>query len=473
MQEHPSMGMLPVGLIDGDQRKQGQLIHGVPVVGNFQLIPTIAKSLSVDKIIIALPEAIGPNIRQIINLSKEANLPVGLVSSEGESSGDGGGRIRDVRIEDLLRNQPIQIDDDNLRRNISRKRLLVTGAGGSIGSELCRQLAQYAPAELALLGHGEHSIFTLASEFARLHPQLPVARLIADVRDTDRLQRTFETFRPDIVFHAAAHKHVSLMEWNIEDAISNNVLGTQNVIKASLDHGVENFILISTDKAVNPTSVMGATKRIAELIVSEAARQSGRCYLSVRFGNVLSSRGSVLSIFREQIARGGPVTVTHPEMRRYFMTIEEAVNLVLQSMLLGRGGEIFVLDMGEPLKIADMARDLIELAGLNIGRDIALEFTGIQPGEKLSEELFLQSGSYERTKHEKILVSCNGRSAEPQSASSANQTLVEGLDEQIDALVDAARKGKRSGILQQLKRIVPEYKIENGLAPTWPLPEQS
>ncbi|MDT5062516.1 MAG: hypothetical protein QOH63_2975 [Acidobacteriota bacterium] len=467
--------MLPVGLIDNDLQKRGQTIHGVPVVGNLHLLSGIAESLNINKIIIALPEATGPNIRQILAISKDANLPVGIISGSSEMSDAGtqNWRIRDVQIEDLLRNEPIQIDDDGLRRRVSRKRLLVTGAGGSIGSELCRQLAQYDPAELALLGHGEHSIFTLASEFARLHPQLPVVRLIADVRDTNRLQRTFETFRPDIVFHAAAHKHVSLMEDNVEDAVTNNVLGTRNVIKASMAHGVEKFILISTDKAVNPTSVMGATKRIAELLVSEAARVSGRCYLSVRFGNVLSSRGSVLSIFREQIARGGPVTVTHPEMRRYFMTIEEAVNLVLQSMLLGRGGEIFVLDMGEPLKIADLARDLIDLAGLKVGRDIDLEFTGMQPGEKLSEELFLRRGHYERTEYEKIFVSFDGNGVEPEQESCGNRAFDEDLDKQIDALVDAARTGERPRILQQLKRIVPEYQIDNGMATAPALLEMS
>lgn len=464
MQGQSDFGMLPVGLIDGEEQKPDRPVHGIPVFDNLQLIPTLAKTLSVDKIIAVLPEATGANIREIVKISKKANLPVGLVSRDGDSSG-GGLRwfVRDVRIEDLLRNDSIKINEDELRKNISGKRLLVTGAGGSIGSELCRQLAQYEPQELALLGHGEHSIFMLAKEFARSHPQLPIVCLIADVRDKDRLHRTFETFRPEIVFHAAAHKHVALMESNIEEAITNNVLGTKNVVKVAADHDVEKLILISTDKAVNPTSVMGATKRVAELIVSQTAERTGRSYLSVRFSNVLSSRGSVLSIFREQIERGGPVTVTHPEMRRYFMSIEEAVNLVLHSMVLGRGGEIFLFDMGEPLKIVDIARDLIELAGLEVGRDIALEFTGIQPGEKLFEELFLQNGHYERTEHEKILVLCNGRKGHHASSFSSEQASGEGLDEQIDALLDAARRGERSRIFQQLKQIVPEYTVAKGV----------
>jgi FlaA1/EpsC-like NDP-sugar epimerase len=302
----------------------------------------------------------------------------------------------------------------------------------------------------------------LASEFTYLHPELPIVRLIGDVRDADRMPQMFSDFRPHIVFHAAAHKHVPLMEENVEDAVSNNVLGTSNVVKAAIKNGAENFILISTDKAVSPTSVMGATKRIAELIVSRAAERSGYPYGSVRFGNVLGSRGSVLSIFREQIARGGPVTITHPEMLRYFMTIEEAVHLVLQAMLLGKGGEIFVLDMGEPLKIADLARELIEFSGLQIGRDIDIKFTGIRPGEKLFEELFLQNDHYERTLDQKIFVSLNGSSGK--SKSYTNHELAEDFDKQVDALIEAGRMNARPRIFQYLKQIVPEYNLHNGLA---------
>jgi FlaA1/EpsC-like NDP-sugar epimerase len=371
-------------------------------------------------------------------------------------------QLRDVRVEDFLRSELIRSDGFDLKEMIAGKRVLVTGAGGSIGSELCRQIAQYEPAELALLGHGEHSIFTLASEFINLHPELPIVRLIADVRDEDRMQKTFSDFRPQIVFHAAAHKHVPLMEENVEDAVTNNIFGTSNVVKAALASGVENFILISTDKAVRPTSVMGATKRVAELVVCHAAKGSDCRFVSVRFGNVLGSRGSVLGVFREQIERGGPVTITHPEMRRYFMTIEEAVHLVLQAMLFGKGGEIFVLDMGEPLKIADLARELIEFSGLQVGRDIDIEFTGIRAGEKLFEELFLQSDHYVRTTDQKIFVSLNGSGHAPKSPES--QEFADDFVSRLEALFDAARTSQRPLIFQYLQQLVPEYNLGNGLA---------
>jgi len=361
MLSNPKLRLVPIGFIADDSQENNQQICGLPVLGDLPQLPSIIHSAKIEQIIVATPKATGRKLREIVDLCKDASLRLRILPGKFQllNGRNNTRQLRDVRVEDLLRNELVQIDDQNLKAMIAQKRVLVTGAGGSIGSELCRQIAQYEPAELALLGHGEHSIFTLAEEFVYLRPELKIVRMIADVRDSDRMQRTFRDFRPQIVFHAAAHKHVPLMEENIEDAVSNNVFGTSNVVKAALANGVETFILISTDKAVSPTSVMGATKRIAELITSRAAEQSGCHYGSVRFGNVLGSRGSVLSIFREQILRGGPLTITHPEMRRYFMTIEEAVHLVLQAMLLGKGGEIFVLDMGEPLKIADLARELI------------------------------------------------------------------------------------------------------------------
>jgi FlaA1/EpsC-like NDP-sugar epimerase len=464
MQANPKLRLMPIGFVDENSHLSGQHLCGLPVLGNSKGLSNLIEAAQIEQVIIATPEATGRTIRNIVSICKSANLRVRIVPDNyrlphGRNTIR---QLRDVRVEDFLRSEPIRFDDYDLKEMIAGKRVLVTGAGGSIGSELCRQIAQYEPAELALLGHGEHSIFMLASEFINLHPELPIVRLIADVRDEDRMQNTFNGFRPQIVFHAAAHKHVPLMEENIEDAVTNNVFGTSNVVKAALACGVENFILISTDKAVRPTSVMGATKRVAELVVCHAAKRIGCRFVSVRFGNVLGSRGSVLGIFREQIDRGGPVTITHPEMTRYFMTIEEAVHLVLQAMLLGKGGEIFVLDMGKPLKIADLARELIEFSGLQVGRDIDIEFTGIRAGEKLFEELFLQNDQYERTLDQKIFVSLNGSGLKAKRDES--HELAEDFDQLVNRLVEAARTSEKHLVLQYLKQLVPEYKLEQSLA---------
>lgn len=454
----------PVGFIDVDGGNPGQKICGLPVLGNLQDLTEVAQTSEIELAIVALPHPSGQTIQEIVGICQRAGLPLCMLSGIGSSNNAGRGeaiRLREIDMEDLLRGEPLRIDHGGLHRAIERRRILVTGAGGSIGAELCRQIAQYNPAELVLLGHGEHSIFTLASELARSHPAQPTTRVIADVRDENRLHKVFASYQPEIIFHAAAHKHVTLMEENIEEAVTNNVLGTLNVIKAAQANEVGNLIFVSTDKAVNPTNVMGATKRIAELLVCQAAEQTGSRYVSVRFGNVLGSRGSVLSIFRKQIADGGPITVTHPEMCRYFMTIQEAVHLVLQAMLLGKGGEIFVFDMGEPLKIADLARNLIELSGLELDRDISIEYTGVGPGEKLFEELFLLCDSYESTEHHKIFVSRNGPrrpSADKTTLSSSSASL----DRQIETLLEATRLSDRDLILQQIKDIVPEYRM-NGM----------
>ena len=299
-------------------------------------------------------------------------------------------------------------DVSQIKALLKGKKILVTGAGGSIGSEICRQIARCNPAQLIVLGHGENSIFNIAGELSKSHPDLKLSTVIADVRDEKRIQKIFARFRPQIVYHAAAHKHVPLMESNPVEAISNNVIGTYNVTKAAVEIGVERFLLISTDKAVNPTSVMGATKNIAELIVKDAANRSGKPFVAVRFGNVLGSRGSVVPIFRDQIAHGGPITITHPDVKRYFMTIPEAVQLVLFSASMGKGGEVFVLDMGEPVKISDLAKDLIRLSGLELGKDIDITYSGLRPGEKLFEELLLDEESFEKTSHRKIFICRNG-----------------------------------------------------------------
>jgi FlaA1/EpsC-like NDP-sugar epimerase len=324
----------------------------------------------------------------------------------------------------------------------------VTGAGGSIGGELCRQIARCQPQSLVLVGHGENSIFGISNELRRLWPDLSIVQVIADIRDRHGLQRAFEAHRPQTVFHAAAHKHVPLMEANVAEAVTNNVVGTVNLLELAQAHSVERFVFISTDKAVNPSSVMGATKRVAELLVQAAAQRSGQPYVAVRFGNVLGSRGSVVPLFRDQIRSGGPVTITHPHVSRYFMTIPEAVQLVLQASTLGKGREVFMLDMGEQIRIVDLATDLIELSGLKPGQDVEIVFTGLRPGEKLHEEVSLPGEEYVPTGHEKIFSWANGLQgvAWPQE-----------LEGSVRALVALATHGDEAQIRSKLKEIVPEF----------------
>lgn len=359
-------------------------------------------------------------------------------------------QLRDIEIEDLLRREPIQTDTSAVSNLIRGKRVLVTGGGGSIGSELCRQVLATEPAELVIVGHGENSVFVAQNMLARLAAEQSVSTkliaVIADVRVPERIQAIFACYQPQIVFHAAAHKHVPLMEAHPSEAITNNVLGTQNLLAAAQAADVECFVMISTDKAVNPTSIMGTSKRVAELLVHEAACLSGRPYMVVRFGNVLGSRGSVVLTFKQQIASGGPVTVTHPEMCRFFMTIPEAVQLVLQAATLGSGGEVFTLDMGEPVKIADLARDMIELSGLEPGKDIDIVYTGLRPGEKLYEELFVPGEEYRRTSHEKVFIAHNAGSFVP-----------ENLLQLMEALRIAAQADDAASIRRLLQTLVPQF----------------
>ena len=466
LRANPQTGLVPVGFIDDDTAKHGVLLQKVRVLGGRETIPRWVREKQVDQVIIAMPSASGKAIREIVDICEAAGVRARIVPAIYELLGGTVrlNQLRDVEIEDLLRREPVRTDTAQVGSLIRGRRVLVTGAGGSIGSELCRQILRFGPAELVLLGHGENSIFDIHNELkdwckvegTRLKVQLGTAGpvpatlhlppIIADVRDADRLAAVFAARRPEIVFHAAAHKHVPLMEDNVEDAVTNNVLGTRNVVEASIAAGVGHFVLISTDKAVNPTSVMGATKRVAELIVQDAARRTGRAFVAVRFGNVLGSRGSVVPHFQRQIAAGGPVTVTHPEMRRYFMTIPEAVQLVLQAAALGVGGEVFVLDMGEPVRIDDLARDLIRLSGLEPGRDIEIRYTGLRPGEKLYEELFGGGERHERTQHEKIFVSVNGVDGHESSNSLAPA--------QLAGLVLAAQRGETEVARQMLTAVV-------------------
>jgi FlaA1/EpsC-like NDP-sugar epimerase len=405
MQRNPQLHLRPVAFVDDDPEKLKKDIYGVRVAGRLAQLPTVVERSRADEVIIAIPTASGPTVRRVTESCRLRGIPFRTMPGIYELLGGkvSVSRLREVEISDLLRREPAAIDDEAVGRTLAGKRILVTGAGGSIGLELCRQVTRWRPAELALLGHGENSIFEALLELEDNYGDLPMHAVIADIRDQPRIQSVFERFRPDVVFHAAAHKHVPLMEINVEEAVSNNVLGTQTVVNAALAHGTERLVLISTDKAVQPFNIMGATKRVAELIVRDAAHRSGRPYASVRFGNVLGSRGSIVPLFKRQIAQGGPVTITHPDMMRYFMTIPEAVHLVLQAAGMGEGGEVFVLRMGEQVSVLELAEDLIRLSGLQPGRDIEIVFTGARAGEKLSESLWDEGMSYDPTSHPDIV----------------------------------------------------------------------
>jgi FlaA1/EpsC-like NDP-sugar epimerase len=471
VQQNPDSDIRVVGILDDDPSKLNARIHGAPVLGTIDTLAEMVQQHAVKQVIIAMPNASGKRVREILNLCEEVGVHTKIMPGVHEVLGGkvNVSRLRDVQIEDLLRREPIQTDVTAVGDLIRGKRVLVTGGGGSIGSELCRQALSFEPAELIILGHGENSVFTihnelkskLAKQAARMKElgggDVPTTRLeavIADIRFPDRIQAVLEDHEPDIIFHAAAHKHVPLMQHNPVEAVGNNVLGTMNLLDAARAVGVENFVMISTDKAVNPTNVMGTTKRAAELLVHQAAEATGKPYVVVRFGNVLGSRGSVVLSFKEQIARGGPVTVTHPEMERFFMTIPEAVQLTLQAATIGRGGEVFTLDMGEPVKIVDLARDMIELSGLEVGRDIDIEFTGTRPGEKLYEELFIPGETYKRTRHEQIFIANNASSFVPHD-----------LDEEIYALEVAAQQHDVEAVMESLQYLVPQMRIAEDSRP--------
>lgn len=455
MMGNPALGYKVVGLVDDDPTKRRFSLYGVPVLGERSDIPAIIEKHGVEEVIIAMPTAPGTEIRDIVRICEDAGINPHTIPGIYELL-DGTvtlNQLRNVEIEDLLRREPVVTDFAAVQELLRGKRVLVTGGGGSIGGELCRQILRCHPAGIYLIGHGENSIFEIQNELlreatkqARGGKPVEVQAYIADIRFAERILRLFRQIRPEIVFHAAAHKHVPLMEENPAEAITNNVLGTRNVLNAALACNVGRFVMISTDKAVNPTSIMGASKRTAELLVHEAATRSRRPYVAVRFGNVLGSRGSVVLTFKRQIAAGGPVTVTHPDVKRYFMTIPEAVQLVLQSSVLGHGGEVFLLDMGEPVRIVDLASDLIKLSGLEVGRDIEIVYTGMRPGEKLFEELFTSGEDYARTEHEKIFIAANASTFVPAS-----------LDASILALQQAAEDNDRDAIIRNLVHLIPEY----------------
>lgn len=395
-----------IGFIDDDPYKHGQMIFGVKILGGRSEIGQAVNDGQVDEIIIAMPSVDGYVVREILSECKKTGcivktLPGMYEIIDGKVTVQ---QLRNVDVEDLLRREPVRLDVNKIAGYIGGKRVLITGAGGSIGSELCRQIAKQSPSNLYLLGKGESSIYEIDRELRMTFPHLKVKPIIADIRDRERINKVFAENKPQVVFHAAAHKHVPLMELQPAEAVRNNIFGTKVVAEAADRFRSEVFIMISTDKAVNPTSVMGATKRVAELVVQSISKVSDTKFAAVRFGNVLGSRGSVIPLFKAQIAAGGPVTITHPDMERYFMTIPEAVQLVLQAGSMGKGGEVFVLDMGKPVKILDLACDLIELSGLTPYSDIKIEYTGTRPGEKLFEELLTAEEGTSATKHEKIYV---------------------------------------------------------------------
>ena len=404
LQKSSQLNLTPIGFLDDDPAKQKHAIHGVTVIGVVDDLLSIIELHRIDQVIIAIPSAPGKLVRFVDMICRIKGVPSRTMPGIYELIGGkvSVSRLREVEITDLLRREHVHVNDEAVGAALEGKCVLVTGAGGSIGRELCRQIARRNPSQLVLLGHGENSIFESLLELQYDFPYHIFSPVIADVRNVERLASVFEQHEPHIVFHAAAHKHVPLMEANIVEAVTNNVIGTRNVVQAALDSNVERFVMISTDKAVRPASIYGATKRIAEMIVLDAARTTYRAFTVVRFGNVLGSRGSIIPIFKQQIASGGPLTITHPDMYRFFMTIPEAVYLVLQAASLEKGGETFVLNMGQPIRVLDLAEDLIRLSGLEPHRDIEISYTGIRPGEKLTEELWDEGTPLVQTLHPDI-----------------------------------------------------------------------
>ena len=438
----------PVGLVDDDPVKRKMKIHGVPVVGTIADIPGLTRGLLAHEIIVAIPSASTALKQRILAASEGCKIPIKTLPSVKQllANPEALRQVRPMSLEDLLQREPIQMDRQELHPFLEGKRVLVTGAGGSIGSELCRQIARYHPASLILFERYENGLFALDLELRGQYPGLTIIPAIGDVTVPERVAEVLQQTDPELVFHAAAHKHVPLMELNPKEAVRNNVLGTKIVAEASLAGGVDHFVLISTDKAVNPTSVMGATKRVAEDLLQSLSHRGRTKFTVVRFGNVLGSNGSVVPLFADQIRKGGPVTVTHPEIKRFFMTIPEAVQLVLQASRLGEGGEVYVLDMGEQVKVVDLARNMIVLSGLVPDQDIQVVYSGLRPGEKLYEELFEEGEHVEPTPHAKI-----------RRAVSVSAIQSDRLDRAIAHLEAAVSHGDDDELIRRLNEAVPTY----------------
>ena len=437
--------------VDDDKNKIGKFLNGVPIAGNRYDIPQLVEKYKVDKIYVAAPSAPAKEIKKILEICRETNCQLKILPGifqllNGDVSVS---KLREVQIEDLLGRDPIRVNLDEIMGYVSNKVILVTGGGGSIGSELCRQIASHNPKQLIIVDIYENNAYDIQQELRRTYPELDLVVLIGSVRNTHRMNSIFEQYRPQIVYHAAAHKHVPLMEDSPNEAVKNNVFGTYKTAKVASRYGVERFVLISTDKAVNPTNIMGASKRMCEMVIQMLNKESKTDFVAVRFGNVLGSNGSVIPLFKKQIAEGGPVTVTHPDIIRYFMTIPEAVSLVLQAGSYAKGGEIFVLDMGEPVKILDLAKNLIRLSGYVPNEDIMIEFTGLRPGEKLYEELLMDEEGLLDTPNKQIHI---GRPID------FDEEL---FKKQLDELYEEAN-GDEIDIKAAVQKIVPTYIRKEG-----------
>jgi FlaA1/EpsC-like NDP-sugar epimerase len=447
MAARPEHGYVVVGFLDDDPAKQGRTIAGAPVLGAVPDLAVVCEAQQIQEIVIAIPSASGRTIREVVRLCEDAGVSFKIVPGVWEIIlGDVEiSQIRKLELSDLLGRETVQLDTEKMTDYLRGRSVLITGAGGSIGSELARLVAGFEPGKLVLMGRGENSIFEIDRELAMEHPDMPRVPVIGSVSNAVAVERLFAAHKPDIVFHAAAHKHVHFMEFFPDEAIRNNVTGTRRLIEAAERHGAERLVMLSTDKAVRPRGVMGASKRLAELVmIGKAAVGAGTKLIAVRFGNVLGSRGSVVPMFTQQVRLGGPVTVTHPDVTRYFMTIREAAMLVLQAGLGGRGGEIFVLDMGDPIRIAELAEHIIRLSGLEPGTDIAIEYCGLRPGEKLHEELWSSSETLDRTEYDKIMVLRSNDTPGDAAAATA-----------VSALEEMAERGDREGILHTLRDLFP------------------
>ncbi|NPV05199.1 MAG: polysaccharide biosynthesis protein [Syntrophaceae bacterium] len=443
--DNPRVHYEPVGFLDDDPRKAGKAIHGIPVLGTVGDIEDLP--VAYDEILIAIPSARGDVMRRVVEACEKTGKRYRTIPKIGELIE---GRItvntiREVSMEDLIGREKVELDVNRIAAFLRGKRVLITGAGGSIGSELVRQIGPYRPESLILMDFSEYNLYRIELDCRRRRLDTTVEACLADIRDRELMMRVFARHKPHVVFHAAAYKHVPMQELHPGEAVKTNVLGTRNVVEAARQNGVTHFVLVSTDKAVRPTNVMGASKRVAEMIVQSADRAGETRFMAVRFGNVIGSSGSVIPLFQQQIAQGGPVTVTHPEITRYFMSIPEAAQLILQAGAMGEGGEIFILDMGEPVRIADMARDLIRLNGLEPDRDIAIEFIGLRPGEKLYEELITVGEGIVPTGHSKVLV-LRGTPGDGET-----------LNASIDRLGDIARGQDTDRLKEALKELIPEY----------------
>jgi FlaA1/EpsC-like NDP-sugar epimerase len=442
-------GLRPVGVVDDDRTKHGTYLHGIRVLGGRDILTRVVRDERVDDVMIAMPSAPGQVIREIVNAARMAGAPsVSIIPGvaamlEGKIAL---ASVREVKVEDLLGRKPVELDAKAIGEYLFGRTVLITGAAGSIGAELVRIIASFDPGHLVLLEKDETRLFGLELDLRRIAPRVPVYPVVADVRDIDRMRQVFAQYSPQVVFHAAAYKHVPMMEAHPQEAVTTNILGTKAVAEAAAEYGAEMFVMISTDKAVNPTSVMGASKRLAEMVVRRLNETSATRFVAVRFGNVLGSRGSLIPLLEEQIQRGGPITVTHPDMERYFMTSTEAARLILKAGAIGQGGEVFVLDMGNPVRVLDLAEALIRLSGLEPDVDVPIQFTGTRPGEKLREEVLLAEEGTVATSHEQIFTGILGEEPDP-----------EGLERGLTDLAAAAKAGDGRRIRLLIQDLVRTY----------------